>query len=200
MLYRLNAISEEEFNRFHSLVRAVFDQGRQRFDGRLRTVTDDPTLFPKSEQEYLAQNKALGVTFKLRGEEFGTFHIWMNPAYAEPSFSFFNTLAHELCHGYAGVGYGHNAHWRRWYYRVMYHLWENGFISTPDEDPTDPDRYPGETLEIMCYAKGFQYNRIDSSQDELGLVREAFAKAKSDSDKVKENYFRRTLAQGANHI
>lgn len=180
--YDLTTISRAEFNNFHSAVQAVFDQGHQHFSPELLTMTSSPDSFPKQEQADIAKYQAMGLTFKLSGEEHGTFHIWINPAYTVPSWGFYDTLAHELVHGYAGVGYGHKAHWRRWYYRTMWHLKDLELMDVPDD------------LDLLCYAKGIGYNHSPHKQKELHLVWEAFSRAEDDRDKVRENYFRRISA------
>lgn len=178
MKYGLSQITEDEFDRLHQLVLSVFDEGRQRFSPTLATVGTDISWFPQCHRAYLAKHQALGVTMEDLGARQEEFHIWITPAYVGPVFKFYMTLAHELVHGYAGLKYGHNAHWRRWFYRVMWHLHAAGFIPEPESE-----------LQAVLWGQGISYNR---SGNEFNLVTEAFAKAEEDHDKVLDNFWKRT--------
>lgn len=177
MKYGLSQITEDEFDRIHSMVLAVFDEGRQRFSPTLATIGTDIDWFPTVHRAYLAKHQALGVTMEDLGQREEEFHIWITPGYREPLFKFYMTLAHELVHGYAGLKYGHNAHWRRWFYRVMWHLHESGMIPTPESE-----------LKAVMWGQGLSYNRVSG---EFELVTEAFEKARKDHHKVIENYWKR---------
>ena len=175
--YGLTIIPEEEFNRFHALVQSCFDQGRQRFSPTLETIGTDISWFPSCHRAYLAKHEALGVTMEDLGVRQEEFHIWITPAYQTPVFKFYMTLAHELVHGYAGLKYGHNAHWRRWFYRVMWHLHAGGFLPEPENE-----------LKMVLWGQGLSYNRVSG---ELELVTEAFDKARRDHSKVLDSYWKR---------
>lgn len=182
MKYDLPQISEEEFDRFHAFVQSVFDQGRQRFSPELQRITTVNEGFHPEHAAYLKSTDSLAVTMENRGEHQEKFSIWVNPAYKEPSFRFYTTLAHELTHGYAGLKYGHNSHWRRWFYRVLWHLDRSAMIPASEEP-----------LRLVCYGMGLQYNTVSSSQ-ELYLVDEAFAKAEEEHPQVEDNFWERTVS------
>lgn len=179
MRYGLPQISQGEFDNFHKFVQACFDEGRQRFSPELVTIGTDINWFPQLHQAYLAKDTSLGVTMEDYGEYQSKFHIWINPAYKEPSFRFYATLAHELVHGYAGMKYSHNAHWRRWFYRVLYHLMGSELIPQPLD-----------SIRMVCYGLGINYNHRSASS-ELQLIDEAFVQAQKEHPKVLENYWRR---------
>lgn len=187
MKYDLTQISEEEFRVLHTFVQACFDQGKQQFSPVLTRITNQNEGFDPHHMEYIAKDGALAVTLENRGDYQTRFQIWVTSAY-KASFSFYQTLAHELVHGYAGLKYGHNAHWRRWYYRVMWHLIEAKMIPTP-ESP----------LREVCFQTGLGYN-YTSAKAELDLIDEAFTKAEEEHDHVLQNYWKRINAPSRNHV
>lgn len=179
--YNLPILPQEEFDLLHTFVLAIFDQGRQRFKMDLKTVTVDPYECPENHLNYLLTSDSLGVsmTARFRPEEF---HIWINPAYKKPVFKFYMTLVHELVHGYAGMSYGHNAHWRRWFYRTLWHLHEVGFIPRPVDE-----------LKMVCLSVEYTYRNGEARiyVDPMLTILEAFSKAEKEHDQVKANYFKR---------
>lgn len=179
--YKLSVIPREEFEQFHTFVQAVFDEGRQRFSNQLITVSTDIDDFPTVHQGYLAKSDSLGVAMADWGKNNEEFHLWMTPSYKFPSFKFYMTLAHELTHGYAGLQYGHSAHWRRWFYRVLFHLVQAKMMPKP-----------ASGLELVFYSVESAYNH--SSNDLHSLPIEALAKASSEHDKVLSNYWSRLHA------
>lgn len=181
MKYELPQISEDQFTDFHSFVQSCFDLGRQQFDPKLTRITTVNKGFNPLHAEYLRKSDALAVTMENHGDYQKRFQIWVNPCYKEPSFGFYMTLAHELVHGYAGLKYGHNAHWRRWLYRVMWHLDRSSMI---------PEAVDG--LELVCFNTGLRYN-YTNHKAELDLIEEAFRVAEQEHDKVEENFWKRTI-------
>lgn len=177
-VYDLDVIGPLEFDLLHTYVKAIFDQGRQRFDMRLATMTNKVALCPQAHWPYLTKTDSLGVSMTEIGKP-EEFHVWINPQYKKPLFKFYMTLAHELVHGYVGMKYGHNAHWRRWFYRVLWHLVEAEFIP----EPQDPLKY-------VCITVEHAYNHV-LRVDPMLTILEAFSKAKSEHEAVNENYFRR---------
>ena len=176
MKYGLTQISKEEFDNLHAFVRACFDQGYQRRDPPLlKSISIHHSWAPQEHQEYLARNDSLGVTM-------GTheFDIWITPAYKGPVFKFYMTLAHELVHGYAGLKYGHNAHWRRWFYRVLFHLVEAKIIPTPESD-----------IQSVLLSVELSYNPKWWQSGAAGLVDEAINKAQQEHSKVLDSYWSR---------
>lgn len=176
--YNLGLISEEQFNDLHDFVRAVFDQGRQRFKSELRIISNDASDFP-GDREYLQNCGSLGVCMEPQGAYQKYFNIWISPNYAWPSRRFYMTVAHELTHGYAGLKYGHNAHWRRWFYRVWFHLNKANFLPWTSPDPM----YDLLSVE-------HQYNQTVTI-DPVLTIREALNKADKEHDQVMENYLMR---------
>lgn len=167
----------------HQFVQAVFDEGHQRFTPQLMAIGTEVSWFPKCHQQYLVHSDSLGVTMEDYDEHQKEFHIWITPAYRAPVFKFYMTLAHELVHGYAGLKYGHNAHWRRWFYRVLWHLNESKLIPEPES-----------SLGAICWSVGRTYNRTGLPSVEKALIQEAFQKAKSEHVQVVENYWKRINA------
>lgn len=110
------------------------------------------------------------------------FNIWITPRYELATFRFYLTLAHELTHGYAGLKYGHNAHWRRWFYRVVWHLNEAKFF---------PHYKSGLLYDLMPVE--YQYNQ-SPKHDPVLTTLEAFRKAENEHDQVMENYLKRVNA------
>lgn len=134
LTYKLPLISRNDFDMFHEFIRSVFDEGRQRFNPRLNIISNERLDFPERDAEYLKDCTSLGVCMEPSGAYQSYFNIWVTPSYKEPVFKFWMTLAHELTHGYAGVKYGHNAHWRRWFYRVLWHLNHTDLMPKPEDD------------------------------------------------------------------
>lgn len=176
--YDLPALDVVEFQQLHSFVKAVFDEGRQRFKMELATVTNQIAMCPPSHWPYLTKCDCLGVSMQAQGKP-EEFHIWINPAYKKPVFKFYMTLTHELVHGYAGLQYGHNSHWRRWFYRTLWHLVEGSMIPMPEDE-----------LKYVCCTVEHAYNHTPKLDPMLTIL-EAFNKAEGEHDKVKANYFRR---------
>ena len=177
MKYNLSLLSEEDFQQYHLFVKACFAESvHRRYTPELATVSSDWSDFPKSHQISLAESDSLGMTMSDFGEVNRKFHIWMTPSYRSPSTQFYKTLLHELCHGYAGLTQGHNAHWRRWYYRVLAHaVWGNILdIKLPE----------------TCYAVERCYNSVG---DLMSLPIEAANKAKEEHDRVMDRYMRSLL-------
>lgn len=183
MRYGLTQISEEEFEKLHTFVRACFDQGRQRFSPRLVTISTEAEWFPEEHRPYLADCSSLGVTMETREKHQEEFHIWITPQYTQPVFRFYMTLVHELVHGYAGLKYSHNAHWRRWFYRVMWHVISADIIPKPES-----------SLEQVLFSVECSYNGGAQpywQSGALDLVREASAKALSEHNVILDNYWKR---------
>lgn len=185
MKYNLPALSEADFTTVHTFVQACFDEGRQRFKPELLTVSKDWRDFPKHFQDELKARQSMGVAMHELGESGKTFHLWMNPSWHLPTQRFYNTLIHELVHGYAGLFYGHSQQWRYWYHRVMWHLNE-----------TDIMPNPSKSLHIQCFNVDLNYNKgAGSSWDSVIF---AFHAAKRDHDKVLDNYVKRlSIAESA---
>lgn len=176
MKYGLTQISKEEFDNFHTFVQACFDQGYQRRDPPLlKSISIHQSWAPTEYQGYLAKSDSLGVTM-------GTheFDIWITPSYQSPVFKFYMTLAHELVHGYAGLKYGHNVHWRRWFYRVLWHLVEAKMIPEPESTPAE-----------VLFSVERVYNQKYWEPSAQALVDEAMAKAIDEHEKVMASYWRR---------
>lgn len=177
--YNLPLISRNDFDMFHTFVQSVFDEGRQRFNPRLNIISNQWVDFPEPDDVYLSNCTSLGVCMEPPGAYQSYFNIWINPSYKDPVFKFWMTLAHELTHGYVGAKYGHNAHWRRWFYRVMWHLNETFLIPEPED-----------SLFSICICQEFTYNQSIKLDCAL-TVREAFSKAEKEHDKIKTNFIRR---------
>lgn len=175
--YNLQVIPQYEFNLIHCFVEAIFDQGRQQFDMKLMTITDQISLCPQKWWEYINKEQPLGCSMPDPDPE--KFHIWMNPAFKLPYFKFYMVLLHELTHGYAGMQYGHNSHWRRWYYRVLWHCVKAEMIPKPVDQ-----------LKYVCVMVEKEYNRT-VKVDPMLTILEAFSKAEKEHDQVMSNYFRR---------
>lgn len=135
-------------------------------------------LCPEYHWDYLLKTDSLGVSMTVAGAP-EKFHVWINPAYTEPSFKFYMTVAHELVHGYAGLQYGHGPQWRRWFYRTLWHLVEAGFIPKPQSE-----------LKYICLSVESNYNR-SIKIDPMLTIAEALHKAEQEHDKVNDNYFRK---------
>lgn len=174
--YDLSILPVDQFEPVHAFVRAVFDQGRQRFKMDLATVTSSVAQSPQAFWDYLNKTDSLGVSMKAEGET-EKFHIWITPSYKQPLFKFYMTLVHELVHGYAGMQYGHNAHWRRWFYRTLWHLVEAGMMPAPEDE-----------LKYVCTTVEHAYN-YTPKLDPMLTILEAFHKAESEHDQVMKNYF-----------
>lgn len=180
MKYELPQLSEDEFNTFHTFVKACFDQGRQRFSPELRRITTERDGFSPHHTAYLKTTDSLAVCMEGFDDYQTQFDIWVNPQYKEASPRFFMTLAHELTHGYAGLKYGHNAHWRRWYYRVLWHIKAAGFFK-----PEDP-------VEHLMYSVECMYNQA-SLRSGVELIHEAMTRAESEHSQVMSNFSRRMM-------
>lgn len=182
-LYDLEVIGFLEFDLIHTYVQSIFDQGRRRTDVKLKTMTNKIAHCPQGHWPYLAESDCLGVSMTDHGKP-DEFHVWINPAYKAPVFKFYMTLAHELTHGYVGLGYGHNAHWRRWFYRVLWHLVESKLIPEPED-----------ALKFVCISVEHAYNHV-LKVDPMLTILEAFNKAQSEHSVVNSNYLIR-LGNGA---
>lgn len=167
----------KEFDEFHSFVLACFDQGHQRFHPKLRRITTDKTGYAPEHEAYLEKGDALAVTMEGWTDIETEFDIWVTPTYYRNSPLFRATLAHELVHGYAGLKYGHNAHWRRWYYRVMWHLQKAHFLGMRD-------------LPQELYDTEKRYNRVSMVQGET-LLCEAAETAEAEHSQVLESFWKR---------
>lgn len=179
MRYGLTQIPQSEFDTLHTFVKACFDEGRQRFSPTLETIGTNFTWFPEVHQDYLASNVALGTTMEISEEHQKKFHIWITPQYKEPVFKFYMTLVHELVHGYAGLKYGHNAHWRRWFHRVMWHAIAAKVIPEPDS-----------SVDLVLYSVECNYN-YGTPESAYQLVRESISQAWKEHSKILDNYWRR---------
>ncbi len=179
MKYDLPQMDEAEFVQFHTLVQACFDQGRQRFHPQVRRVTTNKTGYSPSHETYLKTTTALAVCMEGFGDYQKEFDIWVNPAYVKNTPRFRATLAHELVHGYAGLKYGHNAHWRRWYYRVMWHLQKAGMMGLRD-------------LAAFCHGVEYAYNQVSFISGDQLLV-ESAERAKEEHSKVMASYWKRLM-------
>lgn len=180
--YNLSVISQEEFETFHTLVQSVFDEGRQVYHPKLMQVSTDWTEMPEVHHAYLTKSDCLGVCMSELGMENEEFHVWITPSYIAPMYKFYMTLAHELCHGYVGTRYGHNAHWRRWFYRVLWHLNEAKLIPEPESEL----KWVGVSVEY-CY-------NYKPNVDPMLTIMEAFNKAKSEHSQVMNNFLGRMNA------
>ncbi len=178
MKYDLSVISREEFDTIHTFVQAVFDEGRQRFSPTLMTVSTNIKDFPPVHQAHLAKCDSLGVAMSDFDKAKDEFHLWMTPSYKLPAFRFYMTLAHELTHGYAGLQYGHSAHWRRWFYRVLSHL----VIAKMIPKPASP-------INMLLFSVESCYNHAGG--DLFALPVEATAKVNEEHDRVMQNYWER---------
>ncbi len=188
--YKLSLIPREEFNNLHSFVQACFDEGRQKFNTKLKTISTDIDDFPACHRPYLARCDALGVSMADRGMTNKEFHIWITPSYEKLSYRFYMTLAHEMVHGYAGLQYGHNAHWRRWFYRVLWHLNEAKMIPEPESE-----------LRMVAFSVECSYNHsTDYTKSLHALPVEAFAKAEEEHGRVLKNFWKRINAPSNNSV
>lgn len=180
--YQLPQMPKSEFKEFNNFVRACFDQSKARKVPELKRIDVHVKGHHPRHVKYIEKFQPLAVTV-VSGKDMDTaFSIWVNPAYRDDTFKFRMTLAHELAHGYAGVKYGHSAHWRRWFYRVMWHLDSAEFLPE-HEDP----------LSLICFASGHLYNHSDKS--ERHLVEEAFEQADREHKDVLDSYWERTTCQ-----
>ena len=180
--FNLSQISKEEFDNLHSLVKACFDQGRQRVTPKLRSISNDVEDMPEVHRENLrATSDALALTMTTHGTRADVFDIWMLPQLLPGNFRFYQTLVHELVHGYAGIYCGHNAHWRRWFYRTLWHADQAQMLPEHESE-----------LRMICFSVGTRYTK-DDPWKELKLIDEAFSKAESEHTKVMDAYLERVL-------
>jgi hypothetical protein len=172
-------MTEAEFHEFHTFVQACFDQGRQRFHPELRRITTDKTGYSPEHEAYLKTTTALAVTMEGRGDYQKAVDIWVNSSYYRNGPRFRATLAHERVHGYAGLKYGHNAHWRRWFYRVLWHLQKADLLGLDD-------------LASFTCGVELTYNHVSWTSGNL-LLCEAAEKAEAEHSQVLENYWKRIM-------
>lgn len=180
MKYNLKILPYSEFEVFHAAVQAVFDLGRSPIPNIISVTTEIPEA-PLVHQKYLTKSGAMGVMMNRASGTSSDLCLWINPQFKETSYFFYMVLAHELTHGYAGLQYGHAAHWRRWFYRVMYHLTEVDLLP-PSEDP----------LNMVCWGVEYTYNRTCNNMAESVL--EAFDRAEKDHEQFLENFEKRKMA------
>lgn len=180
--FNLSQMSKGEFDQFHAFVQACFDQGRQRVTPKLRAISNDIADMPEIHRGYLQTTSEIyALTMTTQGTRAETFDIYMIPQLLPGSFRFYLTLTHELVHGYAGLYCGHNAHWRRWLYRVLCHLDMAGMLPE-HEDP----------VRLVCFSTGMGYTKGTSKQ-EVDLVKEVFTRAENEHTKVMDAYTERLL-------
>lgn len=177
--YNLSVISEDEFTTFHTFVQAVFDEGHQWYKPKLMTVSQAWADMPEIHHATMKNSDCLGVSMADAGMAREEFHVWMSPSWEWPSFKFFMTLAHELCHGYVGLQYDHTPNWRRWFYRTLWHLNKQWMLPQPEDD-----------LKYVCVTVEHAYN-TRPKVDPMLTILEAFNKAESEHDRVLDNYFGR---------
>lgn len=178
-------MTEAEFHELHTFVQACFDQGHQRFHPRLRRITTAKTGYSPSHEAYLKTTTSLAVTMEGMGDYQKEFDIWVNPAYTKNTPRFRATLAHELVHGYAGLKYGHNAHWRRWYYRVLWHLQKADLLKIRD------------LSDFVCSVE-MAYNQV-SWNSGIVLLCEAQEKAEEEHKDVLQNFWKRIVDAPSHH-
>lgn len=180
MNYNLKILSYSDFQVFDAAVQACFDLSRRVYKTQLVSVTDDWQDLPKEHHQYMQEKKSLGTTMDETGNH-QIFHTWVNPQFIRPSYKFYHTLVHELCHGYAGLQYGHAAHWRRWFYRVSWHL---------DQAKLMPK--PASPLPMLCWNVEYIYNR--KSENMMGTVLEAHKRAEEEHEQFLVNFEKRKAA------
>lgn len=175
--YQLSMMEKADFDIFHSVIQATMDQGRKRSNPELVRITTENEGFIEEHSDYLEKEKPLGCTMIINGD-YDRFAVWMNPSFVDHR-NFRITLAHELTHGYVGVAYQHSAHWRRWFYRVLWHLDRQDLLKIePDDDP----------LMHIAFYRGIQYVRnTEHYYRERLLVEEAFEQAEAEHDNVLAN-------------
>lgn len=181
--FDLKQMDQDVFEDFHNLVLAVFDEGKQRVKPRLRYIGHSTEGLDESHADFIMDEAPLGLaTANLADAPGEFFDIWMSPSFAGDSFYFRKTLAHELVHGYTGIQCGHNAHWRRWVYRVLMHLHKADMILTND-------------IHEVCFTEGWRYIKDPAKleQEDL-LIEEVHRKVNKEHDRVLAHYFRRTHA------
>lgn len=186
MKYELPQMDEAHFMEFYTFVLSCFDQGRQRFQPQLRRITTEKTGYSPHHEAYLRETTALAVAMEGMGDYQKEFDIWVNPAYGKDNPRLRATLAHELVHGYAGLKYGHNTHWRRWYYRVLYHLQHADLLGL-------------ENLPEFVYNVELSYNQVSVRQGET-LIIESANKAKEEHAQVLKNYWKRILGAPSSNL
>lgn len=167
-------------------VQACFDEGRQQFSPKLRRITTENVGFVPVHEAYLKKTSSLAVTMEGYGDYQKKFDIWVTPQYKTASPKFYMTLAHELTHGYAGLKYGHNSHWRRWFYRVLWHLNSAGYFN------------PESPIEDILFSVECAYN-VSSLKGGIELLDEAVAKAGVEHHRVLENFAKRMIGAPSNH-
>jgi len=118
---------EDDFTKADSLVRAtILAGGRVDTWNTLRRVTSDLNDLPKYYRDKVTRSlemegSLLRAACNPSPNNSMEFDIWVNPDVVDETDRFRATILHELCHGYIGVGKGHNEQWRRLHARVLYH-------------------------------------------------------------------------------
>lgn len=176
--YGLKMIPQEEFDGINQLVLAVLDQGRKLDRPKLTLITSDSSGMTADDRKYIAKHKPLGCTFA-PAMGYTEFQTWIMPAFNDSQY-FRAVLLHELVHGYVGIQYNHGPQWRRWYYRVLWHAINAGFLNL--------DRLQ-DSVQDLCRDLTCIYFQNDAK--ELALITEAIARSEAESDKVSDNLFRR---------
>lgn len=179
--YNLPMMDRQTFDLFDSVVRGAVAQGRKKTPPYLKRITVEKQGFTDEHTAYLMKENPLGCTLVEQETRDEFFEIWLCPNFRD-SYNFRLTLAHELTHGYVGVGYLHGAHWRRWYYRVLKHLDLAGYLN-PYGGPGG-DQY--DSLSLIAYYEGIRYvKKPELYGKERTLLEEAFAKAEAEHGKVR---------------
>jgi hypothetical protein len=179
--YNLGMVNQSEFENLNHLTLACFDQGRQVYRPRLTQISTEISEMPDIHQPMLAKGGALALTMSTWGTRHETFEIWVTDRFKPGSYNLYQTLVHELVHGYAGLALGHNINWRRWFYRVLWHADEAGMLPPHGDD-----------LRAICFSIACRYSQKEAWR-ELGLIDQTFEQAQKEHTKVMNDYLRRAL-------
>lgn len=136
MKYDVAGFPESKFHQANELVRAtLLASGRVDVWNSPRRITTDHQTLAKAHRSKVAEfleapEEIRGVTFPSQNNAY-EYDIWLNPAIVDENDANFRaTILHELCHGYRGVGKGHDQSWRRLYARALFHY--NFTVATID--------------------------------------------------------------------
>lgn len=173
-------LSEEDFNLFHAGVLATRLAGRHT-SGKLMLLTDDYRDLPEELHRYIEREKPLGYCVSPTGWNEKVFEVWVTPAYQD-STQFRCTLLHELLHGYVGISYGHNAHWRKHMYSALFHMAELGLMQPQGDEQVDPEdiaRYGLRNYVKDVHKEAvLRHQAIEQAKGAHPLVRELFNQRK----------------------
>lgn len=195
MKYDVEGFPEVDFHQAKSLVRAtVIASGNAGpWWNSPRRITSDHQSLPKAHRakvaDFLEQpGEIRAVTFLSQNNDM-EFDIWFNPELVKPEDPNFRaTVIHELCHGYRGVGKGHDQAWRRLYAKSLFHY--HHLVHTIEHHIALVDltnwRYTkrGRTEKTGQFLKRINDDReiwLRQAYEELDQVQELWMKLRPDS-------------------